>query len=202
MVISIKWEDIDFKNRSITVNRTMQYRRKEKAFIIGEPKSRSGHRIIPMTHTAYDILMNKKRESEQRKKLSLLYNDFVFLNRNGIPNRNSIYDVAINKISKKAGIEHFSMHTLRHPYVKYTTKNNCDNLMKIFVYTEPIRRMCAKGTQFQSCCRGKRKPALSASLQENLLACRRRSVRRLFSFAADFPRIPHAPILLAPQPPI
>lgn len=39
-----------------------------------------------------------------------------FKHRNGIPNRNSIYDVAINKISKKAGIEHFSMHTLRHTF--------------------------------------------------------------------------------------
>lgn len=57
------------------------------------------------------------------------------------------------------------LYDFRHPYVKYTTKNNCDNLIKIFVCTEPIKRTSAKGIQSQSCYRGKRKPALSASQQ-------------------------------------
>lgn len=105
-------------------------------------------------------------------------------------------------ILERAGCPKVRFHDLRHPYVKYTTKNNCDNLMKIFACTVPIRRTSAKGTQFQSCCRGKRILALSASPQAISSMCRRRSVRRLFSFAADLPRIPHAPILLAPQPPL
>lgn len=48
--------------------------------------------------------------------------------------------------SAAAGVKRIRIHDIRHPYVKYTTKNNCDNLMKIFVCTEPIRRTCAKGT--------------------------------------------------------
>ena len=41
----------------------------------------------------------------------------------------------------------FRVPALYHPYVKYTTKNNCNNLMKIFVCTEPIRRTSTKGSR-------------------------------------------------------
>ncbi len=163
--------------------------------IISEPKTKASIRTIILPPSLLQIL------SEYKKTVD---SEWVF--PSPLDSAKTRHPSAVRKrlqiMLERAGCPKVRFHDLRHPYVKYTTKNNCDNLMKIFVYTEPIRRMCAKGTQFQSCCRGKRKPALSASLQENLLACRRRSVRRLFSFAADFPRIPHAPILLAPQPPI
>ena len=192
-ILALKWSDLNCKTGELRIERQVNVIHGEP--IISEPKTKSSIRTAILPKALLKIL------SEYRKNVD---SEWIFPSPldNTKPRNPPAIRKRLQLILERAGCPKVRFHDLRHPYVKYTTKNNCDNLMKIFVYTEPIRRMCAKGTQFQSCCRGKRKPALSASLQENLLACRRRSVRRLFSFAADFPRIPHAPILLAPQPPL
>lgn len=115
-LVGLKWEDIDFKKRTITIKRTMEFRYGDKDFRIGEPKSKSSYRVIPMTQAAYNILIIKKHEAENRKICSLLYNDFVFLNPKGTPTKNSTYDTAIYKITQRIGIKPFSMHTLRHTF--------------------------------------------------------------------------------------
>lgn len=102
-LVGLKWEDIDFSKRTITIRRTMEFRYGvDKDFRIGEPKSKSGNRVIPMTQEAYDILIVKKNELKESKVRNIAYSDFVFVNQNGIPITNSIY-----KIAKKAEIEFF-----------------------------------------------------------------------------------------------
>lgn len=113
-MIGLKWEDIDFRKRTISINRTMEFRFGDQEFRIGEPKSKAGYRTIPMTQTAYEILNAKEKERHAIKVLDFRYKDFVFINRKGMPTKNSTYDSAIYKIVDKAGIERFSMHTLRH----------------------------------------------------------------------------------------
>lgn len=115
-MIGLKWEDIDFRKRTISVNRTMEFRYGDQEFRIGEPKSKAGYRTIPMTQTAYDILKAKEKERHTIKVLDFRYKDFVFINRKGMPTKNSTYDSAIYKIVDKAGIPRFSMHTLRHTF--------------------------------------------------------------------------------------
>jgi len=115
-MIGLKWEDIDFRKRTISVKRTMEFRYGDKEFKVGEPKSISGYRTIPMTQTAYEILKEKEREKRTRKICDIRYNDFVFVNRNGMPTKNSAYDSTLYKLAEKAGIPKFSMHTLRHTF--------------------------------------------------------------------------------------
>ena len=94
----------------------MQNRYGDQEFRIGEPKSKAVYRTIPMTQTAYDILKAKEKERHTIKVLDFRYKDFVFINRKGMPTKNSTYDSAIYKIVDKAGIPRFSMHTLRHTF--------------------------------------------------------------------------------------
>ena len=44
------------------------------------------------------------------------FEDFIFVNRNGVLTKNTTYDSHIRKIAAKAGIETFSMHTFRHTF--------------------------------------------------------------------------------------
>ena len=62
-MIGLKWEDIGFGKRTISVKRTMEFRYGDQEFRIGEPKSKAGYRTIPMTQTAYDILKAKEKEA-------------------------------------------------------------------------------------------------------------------------------------------
>lgn len=115
-MMGLKWEDIDFKARTITIQRTLEFRYGYKEFKVGEPKTRNAYRTIPLTNIAYDILKAKKEESMTRKVADSRYKDFVFLNRKGLPTKNSAYDTTLYKLAEKAGIEHFYMHALRHTY--------------------------------------------------------------------------------------
>ncbi|MCR4674734.1 MAG: site-specific integrase [Lachnospiraceae bacterium] len=115
-VMGLQWQDIDFDNRQITVNRTMEFRYGEQDFRIGPPKSKSGHRSIPMTEVAYNLLKQRYDNREFRYVKEKRWEAFVFLNRKGRPTKNTAYDTTLEKICKKAKIKKISMHSLRHTY--------------------------------------------------------------------------------------
>lgn len=113
----LKWDDIDFKNRVIHIRRNVTYDSILNKFILGELKTKSGYRDIPMTQTVYDLLMDiKNQQSSKRKILSFEFADHVFLNSNGNLTANSGYDNYLKYICKKADIQRISMHTLRHTF--------------------------------------------------------------------------------------
>lgn len=115
-LIGLKWEDIDFHNKTFRIRRSMEYRYSVGEWRIGEPKSKSGYRIIPLTDEAIDILNRQKEKNKKIKIISLEWSEFVFLCRNGTPVKNSTYDSALFKICDKAQIKRFSMHVLRHTF--------------------------------------------------------------------------------------
>ena len=113
----LKWSDIDFKNRIIHIRRNVTYDSDNNKFIVGELKTNSGYRDIPMTGIACELLTNIKRNNAKKTNvLSFEFADNIFLNSNNrlIPNSN--YDSYLEKICNKAGIEKISMHTLRHTF--------------------------------------------------------------------------------------
>lgn len=114
----LKWDDIDFQNRIIHIRRNVTHDSNNNRFITGELKTSSGQRDIPMTQTAYDLLMStySNKIKHNQKVISFEFADHVFLNRNGKLLPNSNYDRYLEKICDKAGIERISMHTLRHTF--------------------------------------------------------------------------------------
>lgn len=115
-LIGLKWSDIDFEKRTLSVNRSMEYRYKVGEWRIGEPKSKSGYRTIPLTDEAIRILKLQKEKNKEIKVIPFEWSEYVFLCRKGTPVKNSTYDTALFKICDKVGIDRFSMHILRHTF--------------------------------------------------------------------------------------
>lgn len=134
-VIGLTWDAIDWDRRTLTVNKTMEFRHKQHEWRAGPPKTKTSYRTIPLTDTAYQILWNLYLGREYRKEspeldkvltyidrrtakqATLRMRDLVFINyRTGMPAKNSSYDTHLYKLCDKAGIEHFCMHALRHTY--------------------------------------------------------------------------------------
>lgn len=113
-LVGLKWEDVDFRNKTLKIQRSMYYDYKDKNWKIGFPKTESGIRTIPLTDTAIRILKWQKEDNSNLKVVPMEYGDFVFLNREGMPITNSSYDLNLMRICKNAGIEKISMHILRH----------------------------------------------------------------------------------------
>lgn len=108
--------DIDFKNKTLTISRTMEYRYKVGEWRIEPPKSESGYRTVPLTDEAIRILKAQKEKNSKIKVIPMEWADQVFLYRKGEPVKNSTYDTALFKICDKVGIKRFSMHVLRHTF--------------------------------------------------------------------------------------
>ncbi len=115
-LVGLKWEDIDFVNKTIKISRTMEYRYSVGEWRVGPPKSQSGYRTIPLTDEAIRILRAQKEKNKNIKIIPIEWAEHVFLCRKGEPVKNSTYDTALFKICDKAGIKRFSMHVLRHTF--------------------------------------------------------------------------------------
>ena len=134
-MIGLTWDAIDWEKRTLTVNKTLEFRYKQDEWRAGPPKTESSYRTIPLTDTAYGILREIYDTREYRKELKdlstvltfmdrktgqkrkLVMRDLVFINwRTGMPAKNSSYDTHLYKLCDDAGIERFCMHALRHTY--------------------------------------------------------------------------------------
>ena len=134
-MIGLTWDAIDFEKRTLTVNKTLEFRHGEQYWRAGPPKTQHSYRTIPLTDRAYEILKEIKDKRPWQKESSLLsqtleyidrrtgaisrlvMRDLVFINwRTGEPAKNSSYDTHLYKLCDEAGIKHFCMHALRHTY--------------------------------------------------------------------------------------
>lgn len=134
-MIGLTWDSIDWKNRTLTISKSLEYRYKTRVWRAGPPKTMKSYRTIPLTDTAYQILKSCYDERESRKESDelsqileymdrrtgetkvLVMKDLVFFNyRTGKPNKNSSYDTHLYKLCDTAGIRRFGMHALRHTY--------------------------------------------------------------------------------------
>ena len=134
-MIGLTWDAIDFEKRTLTVNKTLEFRHGEQYWRAGPPKTQQSYRTIPLTSHAYDILKQLYSQVSERKESELLNStleymdrrtgetaslcmrDLVFINwRTGEPAKNSSYDTHLYKLCDEAGIEKFCMHALRHTY--------------------------------------------------------------------------------------
>ena len=134
-MIGLTWDAIDWRKRTLTVNKTLEYRHKQGCWRAGPPKTGASYRTIPLTNRAYEILKACYEERTTRKESDalsqileymdrrtdktsyLVMKDLVFVNfRTGEPAKNSSYDTHLYKLCDEANIKRFCMHALRHTY--------------------------------------------------------------------------------------
>ncbi len=139
--IGITWKDIDFENRTISINHALIYfsgdykEHRAGTYIISSPKTEAGKRLIPMMDTVYDIL---KEEYEDQKENGFCEDEidgvsgFVFMNRFGHVCNPQAINRAIKRIYESYNADeivnaardhrtpvilpHFSCHHLRHTF--------------------------------------------------------------------------------------
>lgn len=115
-LVGLRWADVDFEEKTLKIQRSMEYRYSTGEWRIGEPKSKSGYRTIPLTDEAIRILNEQREKNKRIKVVPNEWAEVVFLCRKGEPVKNSTYDTALFKICDKVGIKRFSMHVLRHTF--------------------------------------------------------------------------------------
>ena len=142
-IVGLRWCDIDLEKGIISVNHTLVYYNhgdgKGCSFSINTPKTRAGERTIPMLDFVKEAFLLEKKYQEETglhcKATVDCYTDFIFVNRFGDVQHQGTLNKAIRRIIRDCNDEvllrgeddpvllpKFSCHSLRHPYVKSTTK--------------------------------------------------------------------------------
>ena len=78
-LIGLSWDDVDFEARTISVNRTLEYRYSTRIWRAGPPKTMSSYRTIPMTKEAYEILLEVWEKKPFRKESELLKQELEYI---------------------------------------------------------------------------------------------------------------------------
>lgn len=106
---ALQWENIDFIEKTLEVNKNMYYKTSNE-FYITEPKTLASNRIIAL----YDMTLNYLSEWEviQRKNIVI---DFVF-SYNGLPTNKSATSHIITCHAKLAGVHRIKTHALKHSH--------------------------------------------------------------------------------------
>lgn len=128
--LALTWDDIDFVNKTISVNKTLstvQNRNKEedkrsKIQIVSEPKTYNGTRILPMNKVASDMLS----EMKVRNSLSQINSNIVFPNYSGQHMNMRSVQETFASICEDVGVEHKGIHALRHTFGSVLIRNKVD----------------------------------------------------------------------------
>lgn len=144
--LGLRWEDLDYDNRTISINHSLVYYptgdSRKSEMRISKPKTEAGIRTIPMLDAVYDAF---KMEFDEQSETG--YNEteidgmsgFVFINRTGfVPNPQSV-NRAIKRIIQSYNAEEvvaakrarrqplilpdFSCHHLRHTFCTRLCEN-------------------------------------------------------------------------------
>lgn len=104
-ICASKWEDVDFKNQILVVNKTTYC--KNNKLIYTTPKTKSSLRTIPIPTFLNDILKKIKKESAS---------EFVVSNKCGAGMIPRTYQYMFKSIQKRVKIEIKGFHSLRHTF--------------------------------------------------------------------------------------
>lgn len=121
-LIGLTGDAIDWKKRTLTVNKTLEYRYKQGYWRAEPLKTKQSYHTIPLTDRACDILKQLASTRDSRKESSILsqtleyidrrtgetasfvMRDLVFINwRTGEPAKNSSYDTHLYKLCPASG---------------------------------------------------------------------------------------------------
>jgi integrase len=113
--LGLRWTDIDFQNRTLRVNQSLQ--RLEGRLQITELKTKSSRRVLDLPGT----LINKLREHRTRQLEEKMLTGphwqetgLVFTSRIGTPVDPRHVKRRLDPLLKKAELPHFRVHDLRH----------------------------------------------------------------------------------------
>jgi len=124
-LLGLKFDDIDFKNKTLTVRRTLNRLKvyddpdKKTDIKIGEPKTNKAKRVIPLQDFLVTLIQSHHNQvKRERIRIGELYNyqDFIMCNEFGKYIEPRTYQDLFKKLLHRGGVEKTHFHTLRHTF--------------------------------------------------------------------------------------
>lgn len=127
---ALQWTDIDLKNSTISVSKTLDFSAKDESELFGDPKTYHSKRVIKISRTlTNDLHFHKKYQNQNKIALndSYLHDLNLALCRNDgnyMP-KSSLFN-AFSRILKKAELPPIPIHCLRHTHAVLLLESGAD----------------------------------------------------------------------------
>ena len=152
-VLGLKWDAIDFENKTITIRHTVHevtIDGKTRIVASDTTKTKSSYRSLPLVKPFEEILLKMKREQEENKRLCGRcycqdYLDYIYVNQIGEIVKPGFVTAHFSAVLKANNLPHIRFHDLRHPYVKHMTKIFSLRLMDFQAQAYPDARRKTRG---------------------------------------------------------
>lgn len=134
--LALKWDDIDFERKEISISKSAGYH--NKVLIIKEPKTRGSIRTVAMPESVMKLLAHHKREQEKEAERLEGYwqkHNFVFTQDNGkmmyqstpyIAFKNAIARYNEAQTDESMKLPNIPLHGLRHTSATIMLSNNAN----------------------------------------------------------------------------
>lgn len=110
--LGLKWKDISFEHGTIFINRAACTRTRE---LKDEPKTPNSIRTIPIDEETMSLLKEHFRKTVGNNKIyPLKTKEYLVFSENGHVLSDDAVRKTVNRILKKAGLDHIRVHDLRH----------------------------------------------------------------------------------------
>jgi len=122
-MIALNWNDIDFKRKTLTINKTFTNKVENKIFDIIDPKTKNSIRTIDLDNDLLDLL--KKHYDNERKIYHFNKDMFVFGNVKYISP--TTLTRKLESYVKKADIKKITLHGFRHSHASLLIDLGCNS---------------------------------------------------------------------------
>lgn len=145
----LKWSDINWRKRTIHVQRGV-VKLSHQESITKDPKTSSGDRMVYLSKEMCQLLKAWRKECEwdrqQTANETVSEDDYLFRQPNGKPMNPCTFTYRFKLILKANNLPlDLNVHSLRHPYVKHTTKIFSLRLMDFQAQAYPDARRKTRG---------------------------------------------------------
>ena len=140
-LLALKWDDFDFENKTVTINKTLQYLA-GKGIYIKEPKTRASVRTIRLSDEVFEVL-GEYREWQENQKIEIgeqwSEEGFVFCKLNGKNIHPDTVTAWFTDFVKRNNLPRVTIHSLRHT-----------NLTLLIAAGVPLRTVANRGGHAQT----------------------------------------------------
>ncbi|WP_242652563.1 site-specific integrase [Desulfofarcimen acetoxidans] len=106
----MQWQDVNFENGTITIKRAVDCRHRR----IKETKTIGSVRTLILDSETLGLLKEYKKEEDSKHESLQKDDTLIFHSSDGRPLREGAIRNTMNRVLKKAGLDHIRVHDLRH----------------------------------------------------------------------------------------
>lgn len=127
---ALKWSDIDFKNKTISIDETLDFTAKEKSELFGDTKTFRSTRVISISQSLVNDLRYHMNWQNQNKLvlMDVYHHDLNLVlcreDRNFMP-KSSLFN-AFSRILKRAELKPLPIYSLRHTHAVILLESGAD----------------------------------------------------------------------------